>query len=179
MKRLGQSWTVAHPRACQHGCPLTAASQTQAPHLVWSLLSFHLHVPTPAPPLSLPFHSCLPSRKSSNEALLHLVTLGRRIATQSREISCAFANTVFSMSITTWHLPLRLTEIKIRAGTDTHIDWLWIPCLYLRIAYGRVFPGPTHSCFQQFLSSACSVPGAMLGTIKGNTGPPIERGDHL
>ena len=61
MKRLGQSWTVAHPRACQHGCPLTAASQTQAPHLVWSLLSFHLHVPTPAPPLSLPFHSCLPS----------------------------------------------------------------------------------------------------------------------
>lgn len=61
MKRLEQSWTVAHPRACQHGCALTAASQTQAPHLVWSLLSFYLHVPTLTLPLSLPFHSCLPS----------------------------------------------------------------------------------------------------------------------
>ena len=63
----------------------------------------------------------------------YLVTLGR-IATQGGEISCAFANTVFSMSITTWHLPLMLTEIKMRAGTDTHVDWLWVPCLYLKIA---------------------------------------------
>ena len=62
MKRLGQLWTVAHPRACPHGCPLTAAFQTQAPHLVWSLLSFHRHVPTPTLPSSLSFlSSCLPS----------------------------------------------------------------------------------------------------------------------
>lgn len=71
-------------------------------------------------------HGFLSQQTEFSLSYIPILWLLKGIAIKDLQITCAFANTVLCLSVTAWHLPFTLKEIKMKAGADRHIDYKFV-----------------------------------------------------